>query len=148
MKVKLFEDYSGIIDWKKATIEIYDMFCGLEDKKVGRFDYQCGYLSSRNHISLPCFLDKKTEKIEGDSSHVDHMIYMNSLSLIRVTIRPNFNNYSPFKTNSNISFYGDNYLTFSDIIKYVDTIKNKILNYKISLSLYDDGIVFDFLEKR
>lgn len=48
--IKKFEAYGDMygkpelsFNWREEFIDIYDIFVELEDKKVGRLDYQCGY---------------------------------------------------------------------------------------------------------
>lgn len=145
--IKVFESLN--YDWEKEFLNISDIFLEMEDSKIARLDYQAGLLFSNgsvNSLSLPVYL--KNDTIMGDKDYVDNNLKFTSKFCVRVTIYPKFDNsnFSPFKASSDKSFFGNNSITLLNVMKYIDICKNKIVGYKLDITICDNVIMATFLK--
>lgn len=144
--VRKFESFNGNT-WEEDLLFLYDIFCELADAKICRIDYQGGFRTSNGNINYPCFL--RAEKIEGDINHINRMLKINSKSLLRVSLLEvkYAGGYSPFsQTNAN-SFYAEDANIFLQIMKYVDAAKKRMPKYNLGITLNENVIYLNFLEK-
>ena len=145
--VRKFESFNDTT-WEEDLLSLYDIFCELEDTKICRIDYQGGYRTSSGSNSYTCFL--KNEKIEGDKDHINHMIRVNSRSLLRVSLLEiEYNGgYSPFSQTNAPSFYAEDADIFLRIMRYVDAAKKRMPKYNLGITLDENVVYLDFLENR
>jgi hypothetical protein len=147
--IKSFEAYeSNEFNWREEFIDIYDVFVELEDIKIGRLDYQCGFRTSTNSKMYPCFI--KNDEIMGDGESIDSACVKGyGRFLARVTIYPTWSNsnYSPFSQYGESSYFGENAEKILEITKVVTSIKTKMPLYEIGIS-FSDVIYIYFLRKK
>jgi len=145
--LRLFES-NDISTWEEDFLSFYDIFCELEDRNIGSFDYQAGWRDNRNNNSYVCFL--RDEKIMGRKDSIDSAIMINSKVLFRVLISPHYKNgnHSPFDVTNGVSFFGQNADLFIEIIGYVKLAKSRLVEYEIGITTYDDLILINFLKNK
>lgn len=153
--LRLFES-DDISVWEEDFLSLYDIFCELEDRKIGSFDYQAGYRTSSGFgsNSYPCFL--RNGEILGDKESIYRAIKINSKILFEVLIVPDYKNqnYSPFSVTNGSSFFGENAHLYIQIIKYIELAKNRLPGYSLGITNCgnifgpSNGILINFLRNK
>lgn len=130
--------------WRDEFLQVYDIFCELEDSNIAELNYQAGIKDSQNITQIMVFL--KNGDILGREEFMDKRV--SGKIVFNVSIHPNFknNNHSPFHGYTS-SFFGPNADIFLSILKYVDVAKNRIPSYTLCISIHNDSILISFLEK-
>lgn len=153
--IRKFEAFGdNVRGWEDDLFLLYDALIDVHDySNVDIFDfaYQAGTRNSTGSISYHCFLDPKTEKIEGDKSIINHLISVNSKIVLRFIFSVRMSTHSPFSLSHSASYFGKDAELFLKIMGYVNSAKNKLSHkYNIGITL-DSGAKWfriEFLEKR
>lgn len=148
-KFESFEEGSFESYWKSEFLNVYDYFCELDDKysndKLINIDYQCGYITSQQRHSLLYFIDKNGD-IQGGNQDTDKHFFGSIFIQVKIAYSQAF--YSPFKDNSNVSFFNN-----SDFLFYVMGELTKIRlrvekKYSVGVSFDPTSIYFQIVHKK
>jgi len=132
--------------WQDDFLYIYDLFCELEDSKVGRFDYQAGVKSSTNNgFQYTVFL--KDGEVFGDEDFINNAHWGKLCFKVSIFIFFEHGNYSPFRTQYSSSYFDENADKFLEIMSMISSIKNRSTNYKVGVTLESNFIIINFLSE-
>lgn len=132
--------------WQDDFLYIYDLFCELEDSKIGHVDFQAGiFYTSNGSKSYYCFL--RDGDIFGHEDSID--LADNGKVLFRVSINCYFKhgNYSPFRPQYGTSYFGENADLLLKIMSMVSSIKNRTTNYNVDITMDGSYVNIHFLSK-
>ncbi len=151
--LRKFESFNNNVrGWEDDLILLYDSFIELHDDpsiEIADFSYQSGFMNSNGDVSYSCFLNTKTENIEGNKEVINHLISVNSRIVLRLIFSVNIKNNSPFSSHNITSYYKEDAEKFLKIMSYINSSKNRLLHkYDIAIISNDEWFHIEFLEKK